>query len=42
MENTSEESVVKNTKAKDNGAKIIFDDPILCAQLLYCDDPYGL
>lgn len=25
---------VKNTKAKDNGAKLIFDDPILCAEFL--------
>ena len=26
--------VVNNTKAHDNGAKLIFDDPILCAQFL--------
>ena len=26
--------IVKNLKAKDNGAKLIFDDPILCAQFL--------
>lgn len=25
---------VRNTKTKDNGAKLIFDDPILCAQFL--------
>ena len=29
-----ENNVVKNTKVKDSGAKLIFDDPILCAQFL--------
>jgi hypothetical protein len=29
-----EEKTIKNRKAKDNGAKIIFDDPILCAEFL--------
>lgn len=29
-----EETVVKNAKVKDNGAKLIFDDPILCAEFL--------
>lgn len=28
------ETVVKNAKVKDNGAKLIFDDPILCAEFL--------
>ena len=28
------EKVVKNNKAKDNGAKLVFDDPVLCAQFL--------
>lgn len=28
------ESVVKNAQVKDNGAKLIFSDPILCAQFL--------
>lgn len=28
------EMVVKNNKAKDNGAKLVFDDPVLCAQFL--------
>lgn len=28
------EKIIRNTKAKDNGAKLIFDDPILCAQFL--------
>ena len=26
--------VVNNTKVRDNGAKLIFDDPVLCAQFL--------
>lgn len=26
-----EDKIIKNTKTKDNGAKLIFDDPILCA-----------
>ena len=34
-ENLSESSqIVKNRELKDNGAKLIFDDPILCAQFL--------
>lgn len=28
------ENVIKNRKAKDNGAKLVFDDPVLCAQFL--------
>lgn len=31
---TKKENVIKNIKSKDNGAKLIFDDPILCAQFL--------
>lgn len=34
MGNNQKKTVVKNSKAKDNGAKLIFDDPILCAQFL--------
>ena len=34
MENTQKTSVIKNSKTRDNGAKLIFDDPILCAQFL--------
>lgn len=34
MRNEQTKDVVKNTKTKDNGAKLIFDDPILCAQFL--------
>ncbi len=30
----SMQPAVNNTKAHDNGAKLIFDDPILCAQFL--------
>ena len=26
--------VVNNAKVRDNGAKLIFDDPVLCAQFL--------
>lgn len=29
-----DDKIIKNTKTKDNGAKLIFDDPILCAQFL--------
>ena len=25
---------IKNTKSRDNGAKLVFDDPTLCAQFL--------
>lgn len=28
------EQIVKNTKVKDNGAKLIFSDPVLCADFL--------
>ncbi len=31
---TKKENGIKNTKTRDNGAKLIFDDPILCAQFL--------
>lgn len=34
MKTESAEQTVKNTKVKDNGAKLIFDDPILCADFL--------
>lgn len=35
MNNTTvPNDVVRNTKLRDNGAKLIFDDPILCAQFL--------
>lgn len=34
MGNSRKETVVKNKKVKDSGAKLIFDDPILCAQFL--------
>lgn len=34
MEKENNTNVVKNTKMKDGGAKLIFDDPILCAQFL--------
>lgn len=34
MGNEPKESVIKNSKAKDNGAKLVFDDPVLCAQFL--------
>lgn len=34
MENEQKKVVVKNTKTKDNGAKLIFDDPVLCAEFL--------
>lgn len=32
--NTTSRDAVKNTKIKDNGAKLIFRDPVLCAQFL--------
>lgn len=28
------DDTIKNSKTHDNGAKLIFDDPILCAQFL--------
>ena len=31
--NTTSRDAVKNTKIKDSGAKLIFRDPVLCAQL---------
>lgn len=27
-------NIIKNSKTHDNGAKLIFEDPILCAQFL--------
>ena len=32
--NTTSRDAVKNTKIKDSGAKLIFRDPVLCAQFL--------
>lgn len=33
MEHTqTQDSAVKNSKSRDNGAKLIFSDPILCAE----------
>ena len=35
MEHTqTPDSAVKNSKSRDNGAKLIFSDPILCAEFL--------
>lgn len=34
MGSKQEETAVKNRRIKDNGAKLIFDDPILCAEFL--------
>ena len=35
MEHTqTQDSAVKNSKSRDNGAKLIFSDPILCAEFL--------
>lgn len=34
MGKEQKKSVVKNYKVKDNGAKLVFDDPVLCAQFL--------
>ena len=34
MEKEQQENVIKNSKSHDNGAKLIFDDPILCAEFL--------
>lgn len=34
IENENKEQVVTNRKVKDNGAKLIFKDPILCAEFL--------
>ncbi len=32
--NVTEPMMIQNTKARDNGARLIFDDPILCAEFL--------
>ena len=34
MEKEQQKNVIKNSKSHDNGAKLIFDDPILCAEFL--------
>ena len=34
MKEKKKEQTVKNTKVKDNAAKLIFDDPVLCADFL--------
>lgn len=34
MGNEPKERVIKNRNAKDNGAKLVFDDPVLCSQFL--------
>lgn len=34
MGNEQKKAAAKNTKIRDNGAKLIFDDPILCAEFL--------
>ena len=34
MTNNQAEYELQNREAKDNGAKLVFDDPILCAQFL--------
>ena len=34
MTNIQTEYELQNREAKDNGAKLVFDDPILCAQFL--------
>lgn len=34
MKEKKKEQVVKNTKVKDNGVKLIFSDPVLCADFL--------
>ena len=34
MTKEQQKNVVKNSKSHDNGAKLIFDDPILCAEFL--------
>ena len=34
MTNNQTEYELQNREAKDNGAKLVFDDPILCAQFL--------
>ena len=34
MTTIQEKQIVKNHEVRDNGAKLIFDDPILCAQFL--------
>lgn len=41
-ENQQNEGIILNSKIADSSSKIIFDDPILCAQFLrdYIDLPY--
>ena len=34
MGNTENKTALNNTRVKDNGAKLIFDDPVLCSQFL--------
>ena len=34
MGNEQKNAAVDNTKVRDNGAKLIFDDPVLCAEFL--------
>lgn len=34
MEKEQEKDVISNRRTKDNGAKLVFDDPVLCAQFL--------
>ena len=34
MGNEQKNAAVGNTKVRDNGAKLIFDDPVLCAEFL--------
>ncbi len=34
QEELSEKDIIKNSKTEDNGAKLIFENPTLCAQLL--------
>lgn len=34
MGNEQKNAAVSNTKVRDNGAKLIFDDPVLCAEFL--------
>lgn len=34
MGNGQKNAAVGNTKVRDNGAKLIFDDPVLCAEFL--------
>ena len=34
MGNTENKTALNNTRVRDNGAKLIFDDPVLCSQFL--------